>query len=73
MFDSNGRYPTDDGRLPEEGQTKLIMWSASFNYGGTVLAFYPDYLKMKPKYWEQGLWRIDSVGKVSVDIDPSDY
>jgi hypothetical protein len=73
MFDSNGRYPTDDSKLPGKGQYKLIMWSASFNYGGQVLAFYPDYLKMKPKYWEQGVWRIDSLGIVSADVNPADY
>ena len=73
MFDSNGHYPTDDGKLPERGQSKLIMWSAGFNYGGQELAFYPDYIKRKPKYWDQGLWRIDSLGIASVDVDPKDY
>jgi competence protein ComGC len=74
MFDSNGRYPTIDGKLPlEEGQTKLLFWSASFNYGGQELSFYPDYLKMKPKYWDHGMWRIDSKGIVSVDVNPKDY
>lgn len=73
MFDSNGHYPTEDGKLPERGQSKLIFWSASFNYGGQELVFYPDYLKMRPKYWEQGVWRIDSVGIVSADINPEDY
>jgi hypothetical protein len=73
LFDSNGRYPTVDGKLPEEGQTKLIFWDASFSYGGKRLAFYPDYLKMKPKYWDHGVWRIDSKGIVSVDVDPKEY
>lgn len=73
MFDSNGRYPTDDGKLPGDGQSKLIMWSASFSYGGKELVFYPDYLKRKPKYWDYGSWHIDSVGIVSVDVNPKDY
>lgn len=73
LFDSNGRYPTVDGKLPEEGQTKLIFWDASFNYRGQALVFYPDYLKMKPKYWDLGVWHIDSKGIVSVDVNPEDY
>ena len=51
----------------------MIFWDASFRYGGQELTFYPDYLKRKPKYWNQGLWRIDSTGIVSVDVNPKDY
>ena len=73
MFDSNGLYPTDDGKLPEAGQSKLIMWSAGFDYGGKELMFYPNYLRRKPKYWDGGAWHIDSVGRVSANINPKDY
>ena len=73
MFDSNGLYPTDDGKLPGEGQYKLIVWNAAFTYGGKQLVFYPDYTKRKPKYANEAVWRIDSVGKISVTINPESY
>jgi competence protein ComGC len=73
MFDSNGLYPTDDGELPARGEDKLIVWSADFTLGGKQLVFYPDYLKRKPGHWDEGIWRINSVGIVSIDINPEDY
>ena len=73
MFDSRGRYPTEDGKLPADGQYKLIMWDASFTYSGQELVFYPNYTKRKPQYWDEPVWRLDSNGKVSAIIDPKGY
>ena len=73
LFDSNGRYPTYDGELPPEGEYTAINWDASFSHSGQRLSFYPNYVERKPKYWNQGVWRIDSVGKVSVNINPEEY
>lgn len=73
MFDSDGLYPTDDGKLPSSGEHKAIFWDASFNKGGQTYSFYPDYVERKPKYWDEGVWLIDSEAKVSVNIDPRDY
>lgn len=73
LFDSNGRFPTDNGDLPANGEYKAINWEASFVTGGQRLAFYPNYVERKPKYWDKGVWLIDSVGEVSVNISPTEY
>ena len=73
FYDSNGRYPTVDGKLPKPGESKLIIWDASLVTGGKELLFFPNYVKRKPGHWDEGIWRIDSVGKVYADIDPKEY
>ena len=73
LFDSNGSYPTDNGNLPAKGEYKAINWDASFSSSGQRLSFYPNYVERKPKYWDKGVWRIDSLGKVSVNISTEDY
>lgn len=73
MFDSNGLYPTDDGTLPPSGEYKAIYWDASFTKNDQTYSFYPNYVERKPKYWDQGVWRIDSEAEVSANIDPKDY
>jgi len=67
-------WPTSDGQLPLEGQYALIDFYAGFvNEGGKVMSFYPDFISSLPRHWDQGVWRIDSAGKVSVNMNPSDY
>ena len=73
FYDSNGRYPTDDGKLPAKGEYKAINWDASFSHSGQRLSFCPNYVERKPKYWNEGVWRIDSAGNVSVNISPEEY
>jgi competence protein ComGC len=73
VFDSNGKYPTVDDKLPEAGETEPIYWEASFSISGRSYSFCPDYIEVKPKHWEEGVWRIDSTGKVIADIDPDEY
>ena len=65
-------WPTIDGNLPEEGYAE-IDWLSSYTYEGEILVFYPDYISDLPNHWDEGIWRIDSDGIVSVDIDPSEY
>jgi competence protein ComGC len=73
MFDSNGLYPTVDKKLPERGEYELILWSASFPFSGKEVSFFPDYIQRKPGHWDEGVWYIDSLGRVVADIDPKDY
>jgi len=65
--------PTEDGNLPPPGEYALIDFGASFTQGGKTLAFYPDYIEALPKHHDEGVWRIDSRGAVSVDMDPKEY
>ena len=73
IFDSNGCYPTVDGKLPKAGESKLIMWDAGFVLSGEQVSFFPNYIKRKPGHWNEGVWFIDSLGKVYADMDPKDY
>ncbi len=73
ILNSNGLYPTDDSKLPGNGEHKLIMWDASFGAGGKQLSFYPDFIKRLPKHWNEGVWWIDNAGKVSADVASKDY
>ncbi len=73
ILNSNGLYPTDDGKRPEREEYKLIIWDSSFTASGKQLAFYPDFINKLPRHWNEGVWRIDSIGKVSVTINPDDY
>ncbi|MFC1893593.1 type II secretion system protein [Chloroflexota bacterium] len=73
LLSSNGLYPTDDGELPEPGEHKWIIWEASFVHGITRLSFSPDYISRLPRHWNEGVWWIDSGGKVSVALDPDEY
>ena len=73
LLDSNGLYPTKDGKLPEKGEHKLIMWYATYTSGGRQMAFYPVILARLPRHWNEGVWRIDSEGRVSVTTSPGDY
>jgi hypothetical protein len=73
VLNSNGLYPTDDGKLPPEGEYKWLLWDASYTKGGKQISFYPVVLARLPRHWDEGVWRIDSVGRVSVTVNPKDY
>ncbi|MFC2068590.1 type II secretion system protein [Chloroflexota bacterium] len=73
IINSNGLYPTIDGKIPERGKTKIIMWDASFTHNSQEWSFYPDFIKKRPGHWDEGIWRVDDVGKVKVNIDPENY
>ncbi len=73
LLNSNGLYPTDDGKLPEAGENKWIIWDTSFARSGNRLSFSPDFISRLPRHWNEGVWRIDSTGKVFVALVPGDY
>ncbi len=72
MIQSN-KTPTADGKIPLSGEYALIDFDASFTQGLKTFYFYPDFLEKRPRHHDEGLWRIDSRGSVSVDIDPEEY
>jgi general secretion pathway protein G len=72
MIDS-GSPPTADGELPPPGEYAKIDFDASFTQAGKTFTFYPDYTDKLPKHHDEGVWRIDSRGSVSVDMAPEDY
>ena len=65
--------PTADGKLPLPGEYALIDFDASFTQGGKTLTFHPDYIEKRPRHHDEGVWRIDSQGSVSVNIAPEEY
>jgi len=73
VLKSQGKVPTTDGNLPTDGEYALIDFNASFTAGGKTWTFYPDVVKKLPKHHDEGVWRINSKGVVSVDIDPREY
>ena len=73
VLKSQGKWPTSSSQLPPDDQYALIDFYASFTVGSKTYSFYPDYIKRLPKHHDEGVWRIDSKGVVSVDLEPSEY
>lgn len=69
----SGEWPISAGSLPPQGQYALIDFHASFDKGGQTVSFYPQLISNLPRHWDEGVWRIDSAGLVSVDITPDRY
>lgn len=69
----SGKWPTANGALPATGQYALLDFNASFDNGGKTMSFYPHFISKLPRHYDEGVWRIDSAGLVSVDIEPEDY
>ena len=67
------KAPTADGRLPLKGEYALIDFDASFTLDGQTLTFYPDFIKKLPRHWDEGVWRIDSASRLSLDMDMEEY
>ena len=67
------KAPTADGRLPLSGEYALIDFDASFIQDGQTLIFYPDFIKKLPRHWDEGVWRIDSASRLSLDMDLEEY
>ena len=65
--------PTADGQLPPTGEYALIDFDASLDRLGKTLTFYPHFISELPKHWDEGVWRIDSAARVSVDMEPEEY
>ena len=67
------KVPTADGKLPLPGEYALIVFDASFPTDGQTLTFYPDFIKKLPRHWDEGVWRIDSASRLSIDMDMEEY
>ena len=72
-FAFSGTVPTEDGRLPPAGKYAPIDFNAGFSLDGNTMSLYPDFLIKLPRHHNEGIWRINSGMKVSVDIDPYEY
>lgn len=66
-------WPTASGQLPPPGGYFLIDFNASFTQEGKTLSLYPHFLRKLPRHANEGVWRIDNAGLVSVDMAPEDY
>jgi len=73
VLKSQGKVPTASGQLPPDGEYAPIDFNASFTDGGKTYSFYPDCVKRLPRHHDDGVWRIDSKGAVSVDLEPDEY
>jgi len=69
----SGRWPTASGSLPEAGQYALIDFDASFVKEGKTYSFYPSFISILPRYYDEGVWRIDSAALVSVNMTRDKY
>ena len=72
-FALSGTAPTEDGRLPPGGAYSPIDFNASFTQRGSTFTLYPDFIITLPRHHDEGVWRIDSNMRVSVDMDPLEY
>ena len=68
----SGKWPTASGSLPLSGNVS-IDFNASFDKDGKTLSFYPHIIAQLPRHSDEEVWRIDSAGLVSVDMDQDDY
>jgi len=67
-------WPTKDGKLPPAGKDAPINFSAGFTDSlGNTVRFYAHFLSDLPRHWGEDVWRIDSRGAVSVDLEPGEY
>ena len=70
----SNEWPTANSGLPSTGQYALIDFDASFvNDEGKTMSFYPHFISKLPRHWDEGVWRIDSAGLVSVDMASDKY
>ena len=69
----SSQWPTADGGRPPPGESALIDFDASFPQAGETLSFYPHFISKLPRHHDEGVWRIDSEGLVSVDMAPEEY
>lgn len=72
-FAFTGMIPTEDGKLPSAGEYAPIDFDASSTLDGNTMTFYPDFIFKLPRHHDEGVWRIDSLMRVSADIAPDEY
>jgi type II secretory pathway pseudopilin PulG len=69
----SGKWPTANGSLPPTGQYALIDFNASFDKDGKTMSFYPHFISSLPGHFDEGVWRIDSAARVSIDMARDKY
>ena len=69
----SGKWPTANSSLPPTGQYAPIDFNASFDKDGKTMIFYPHFISSLPRHFDEGVWRIDSAARVSIDIDRDKY
>ena len=69
----SNKWPTANGSLPATGQYALIDFNASFYKDGKTMIFYPHFISSLPRHFDEGVWRIDSAARVSIDMDRDKY
>jgi len=69
----SGKWPTANSSLPPTGQYAPIDFNASFDKDGKTMIFYPHFISSLPRHFDEGVWRIDSAARVSIDMDRDKY
>lgn len=68
------QWPTDDSRLPPEGEYKPIDFFAGFELDdGSTMRLHPHFLARLPRHYDEGVWLLDYAALVSFDMDPDKY
>jgi type II secretory pathway pseudopilin PulG len=65
-------WPTSDAQLPAEGNASIDFQASFVNENGDVTSF-SHFISKLPRHADEGVWQIDSTGKVSVNMNPDDY
>ena len=68
----SGKWPTANGSLPLSGNVTIDFY-ASFDKDGKTMIFYPHFISSLPRHFDEGVWRIDSAARVSIDMDRDKY
>ena len=69
----SGKWPTANSSLPPTGQYAPIDFNASFDKDGKTMIFYPHFISSLPRHFDEGVWRIDSAARVSIDMARDKY
>ena len=69
----SGEWPTANSSLPPTGQYALIDFNAGFDNVGKTMNFYPHFISSLPRHFDEGVWRIDSAARVSIDMARDKY
>lgn len=73
VLKSMGKVPTVSGNLPADGEYAPLDFNAGFTIGTQTWYFHPDCVKRLPRHHDEGVWRVDHKGVVSVDMDSGEY
>ena len=69
----SNEWPTATGNLPLSGNVTIDFNASFVNDVGKTMSFYPHFISRLPKHSDEGVWRIDSASRVSIDMDRDKY